>query len=414
MNSFPVLLIAQADLDKLTYALFCGLHFLEFAIWGAWYVVLGNILDARGFSRKQIGRIYGTLPIGAIISPMFVGMIADRYFSTQIVIGVLHLIGALLLFVMSRVRSPGGFYWAALVYALAYSPTLALVNSIVFANVSDAQHYFPLIRVFGTIGWVLAGLSLKLLLKRDEPVNERPLLLAAILSLILGVFSFFLPDTPPQGASLLDFTAIFGLVGAFPIFLGVSLIIAMAMSFYFAFAALFVEKKAGIQPSNVGPLMTIGQWIEIFFMLSLPWFLTKFGMDTVLAVGVTAWALRFGLFATGGPLPLIILGIALHGICFDFFFAAGFIHVDAQAPDAIRNSAQSLYGVVVYGVGMLLGAEGAGWLNQYCTRKEEVTTDAGEKETRSVTNWRKFWLIPCIVVTISLLLLLASKQFSGG
>lgn len=409
MNSSALTLFAQTDFNVTTYALFCMLHFLEFAIWGAWYVVLGNILDARGFSRKQIGRIYGTMPIGAIISPLFVGMIADRYFSTQVVIGSLHLIGAVLLFAMSRTRSPVAFYWIALVYALAYSPTLALVNSIVFANVPKAETYFPLIRVFGTIGWILAGLSLKLLLRPNQPVNERPITLAAGLSLILGALAFLLPDTPPQNEGQVEFAAVFDLIGALPVFLGVSLIIAMAMAFYFSFAALFVEKKVGVRPHNVGPLMTIGQWVEIIFMLSLPWFLSTLGMEAVLAIGVAAWAVRFGLFATGGPLPLIILGIGLHGICFDFFFAAGFIHVDAQAPDAIRNSAQSLYGVLVYGLGMWLGAEAAGRLNQFCTREKEVVTEDGLTVAQGVTNWRRFWLIPCIVVSISLALLLARQ-----
>jgi nucleoside transporter len=402
-------LLAQTEFSNVTYALFCTLHFLEFAIWGAWFVVLGNLLDSRGFSRKEIGLVYGTMPIGSIISPMLVGMVADRYFSTQVVIGVLHLAGAGLLWAMATTKGPRSFFWIALAYALAYSPTLALVNSIVFAHVSDAERYFPLIRVFGTIGWIVAGLSHKLILKPGQPVNERPLLLAAGLSLLLGLFSFALPDTPPRGGELFEFSAILGLVGELPIFLAVSLIIAMAMSFYFAFAALFVEKQAGVQPHNVGPLMTIGQWVEIIFMLSLPWFLGQLGMNTVLAMGVAAWALRFGLFATGGPLPLIILGIGLHGICFDFFFAAGFIHVDAQASDAIRNSAQTLYGMLVYGLGMYLGAATSGWLNQQCTREE--TTPAGVVR---VTNWRKFWLIPCVVVTVSLLLLLASQQVSGA
>lgn len=449
--------LAQTSFYDLTYARFCALHFLEFAVWGAWYVVLGNFLDARGFSRKDIGRIYGTMAVGAIISPMFVGAIADRYLSTQLVIGGLHLVGAVLLFAMSRLRNARPFYWTALVYSLAYSPTLALVNSIVFANIPEgveAGTYFPLIRVFGTIGWILAGLSLKLLLKPNQPVNERPLLLAACLSAVLGGYAFSLPDTPPAfpaavanavdtGALTQDvaekllevgnvqqaitdgvltaeqatgipkqfeFADVFGLIGQLPVFLLVSFIISMAMGFYFAFGALFLEKNTNVDPQNVGPIMAIGQIVEIAFMLSLPWFLATLGMPMVLGLGVAAWALRFGFFSLGS-MPLVVAGIALHGICFDFFFAAGFIHVDAQASEAIRNSAQTLYGMMVYGIGLYLGNEIAGWLNQHCT-VESMTE--GEIEPVRRTNWRKFWAIPCVAVTVSLLLMIAAQQLGGS
>jgi nucleoside transporter len=398
---------------------FCLLHFLEFAIWGAWYVVLGNFLSARGFSRTDIGRIYSTMAVGAIISPLFVGAIADRYFNTEIIIGILHLMGAALLVVMSRTRNPRPFYWITLLYALAYSPTLSLVNSIIFAHDGDlfagqAGSYFPWIRVFGTLGWIAAGLSHKVILAPGKPVNERPLLLAAVLSLLLGVFAFQLPATPPtstpddaatlSGAlqqAVQPFLETAGMLSQLPVFFGVSLIIAMAMAIYFAFAALFLE-KSGITPNNVGPVMTLGQAIEIFFMLSLPWFLgpNNEHIRMVLTIGIAAWAARFGLFAVGKPLPLLLLGVALHGICFDFFFAAGFIYVAAQAPAGLDASAQSLYGVFVYGLGLYIGTEGSGRLNQYFSRTE--TAASGEVEVH--TQWRKFWLVPFIVTTIALVL----------
>ena len=184
----------------------------------------------------------------------------------------------------------------------------------------------------------------------------------------------------------------------------------MAMGFYFAFGALFLEKNTDVDPQNVGPMMTLGQIVEIAFMLSLPWFLKNLGMPMVLVLGVAAWALRFGFFAVGS-LPLIVAGIALHGICFDFFFAAGFIHVDAQASETIRNSAQTLYGMLVYGIGLYLGNEIAGRLNQYCTVE---STAEGEAEPVRHTNWRKFWAIPCAVVTVSLLLMIAAQQLGGS
>ena len=419
---------------------FCLLHFLEFAIWGAWFVVLGNLLNARGFSRKEIGRIYGCMPIGSMITPLFIGPLADRLLNTEVIIGVSHLLGGALLFMMAKAKNARPFYWLTLLYALAFSPTLGLVNSIVFAHDEDifggeAGTGFPWIRVFGTLGWIAAGMSHALILKKDEPVNERPLLLACILSFILGVFAFTLPATPPGGqAANAEETAaqaeqsaeaaeatdaadteevgiISGslqMLGGHPIFFGVTFIAAMAMGLYFAFAALFLE-KSGVPPGTVGPVMTLGQWIEIFFMLTLPWFLgtDNANMNWVLFVGIAAWALRFGLFSIGKPIALVLFGIAIHGICFDFFFAAGFINADIIAPEGLTATAQTLYGFLVYGLGMYLGSELSGRLNQYFSKT--VTNDAGEEET--VTNWKSFWIGPCMIVTISALIFLASFMF---
>lgn len=393
------------------YVPFAVLHFLEFAIWGSWYVILGNYLNALGFSRSVIGRIYGTMPLGAIISPMILGTIADKYLNTEIVLAISHLAGAVLLFLLSRVRRPGLFFVVALLYALVYSPTLSLVNSIVFANFADAgipSENFAYIRVFGTIGWIAAGLSLKLLLKPNQPVDNKPILLAAGLSAALGAFSFLLPATPPAAeASALPFVKALSLIGdpAFAIFFGVTLVIAMGMAFYFAFTGIFLEQKVKVNSENIGPVLAIGQFVEIFFMVSLPWFIATVGVPTVLVVGVTAWALRFGFFSTG-VLPLVIAGVALHGLCFDFFFATGFIYMEQETGATIRASAQSLYGVIVYGLGMYLGTEASGWLNQRLTREEAPATE-GTPPIRT-TNWSRFWLIPSIVVAISLAALIGS------
>jgi hypothetical protein len=426
---------------------FCLLHFLEFAIWGAWFVVLGNLLNARGFSRKHIGRIYATMPIGAMISPLVIGGLADTLVNTEVLIGVSHLIGGVLLFLMARTDRPRPFYWCAFVYALAYSPTLSLVNSIVFAHNEDifgglAERNFPWIRVFGTLGWIVAGLSHMIILKKGEPINQKPLLLACGLSFILGVYAFTLPATPPAGASdqeepaaadalpvteegaeaaaetgaVLDDRAedaqetaddsgisriirgSWGMLRENKVFFSVTFVAAMAMGLYFAFAALFLE-KSGVTPNVVGPVMTIGQWIEVIFILTLPWFLDNWGMNSVLLIGVAAWSLRFGLFAIGRPLALVLMGIALHGICFDFFFVAGFSNTNRIAPEGLTATAQTLYGFLVYGLGMYLGSELSGWFNQRMSRTEVV---AGKSET--VTNWRVFWGVPFIIVTIATVL----------
>lgn len=383
--------------------------FLEFAIWGAWYMVLGNYLNSLNFSRTQIARVYATMPIGAIIAPMFIGTIADQYFAAQHVMAVSHLLGAGLLLWMARIRTPQAFFAVALVYAIIYSPTLSLVNTVVFRNVERTDQ-FPELRVLGTIGWIAAGMSLKLFIRPGEPVNNRPLLLAAALSLILGAVSFLLPHTPPAatGVEIPFIKAInmFGETQAAIFFIG-SLIIAMAMAVYFAFAGLYLEQDVKVKPENVGPIMTIGQWVEIFFLISLGWFIRNWGMRPVLIIGMTAWALRFAIFSSRPPFALVVLGIALHGICFDFFFAAGMMHTKDIAPGGITASAQSLYGVLVYGLGMWLGTELAGWLNQRYTRE---TVDPATGQMVRVTDWRKFWLIPCIGVVVSLAVFVAFFQ----
>jgi nucleoside transporter len=382
------------------------LHFLEFAIWGAWWVVLGNYLDSIGFNRKEIGRVYATMPIGSILAPMFIGTVADRFFAGEQLMGALHLAGAGLLFWLARIKSPRPFFWVALAYALVYSPTLALVNSIPFAHIPDAQRDFPVIRVLGTIGWIVAGLSLKFFIKPDQPVNNRPIILAAILSLVLGVYSFFLPHTPPQAdASEIPFLKALKLFQepSIAIFFGVSFLITIALAFYYSFTALFLERRVGIRAQNVGPIMTIGQWMEIIFMLLLPWFLDQLGMKWVLAIGMGAWALRYALFAVGSPFILVLLGIALHGICFDFFFAAGFIHVKQSTAQDIANSAQSLFAVLTYGLGMYLGTEIAGRLNHTLVTGGEQPERAAASAER---GWSTFWLIPCIGATLCFVLFL--------
>ena len=381
--------------------------FLEFAIWGAWFVVLGNYLNSLNFSRKEIARVYATMPIGSIIAPMFVGTIADQYFAAEHVMVASQLVGGALLLWLAQIKTPKAFFLVALLYAIVYSPTLSLVNAVYFRNFPD-ENQFASIRVFGTIGWIVAGMSLKLFIKPGQPVNNRPILLAAFFSFMLAAYSFFLPHTPPTATTgdevpFLQALGMFRDQQAAIFFLG-SLVVAMAMAVYFAFAALYLEQGAKVKPENVGPVMTIGQWVEIFFLFSLPWFIENWGMRTVLIIGMTAWALRFAIFSTQPLFPLIVIAVGLHGICFDFFFAAGFIHTQNIAPKDIVASAQSLYGVLVYGLGMWLGTELAGWLNQRYTTE---TTDPATGKKTAVTDWRKFWLIPCIGVVVALAVFVA-------
>jgi nucleoside transporter len=382
------------------------MNFLEFAIWGGWFVVLGQYLNALKFSGKQIGSIYATMSLGSIFTPIFFGAVADRYFAGELILGILHLSGAVLLFWMAQIRTPRRFYWVTLAYALVYSPTLAISNAVIFAHIPDSQRDFPTIRVLGTIGWIAANLFLKVLLKPGQPVNNRPILLSAVLSVALGLYSFLLPHTAPsEEASPFPFMKALELLQeqSFAVFFGISFLITIALAFYYSFTSLFLEQRVRVRSDLVGPLMTIGQWAEIIFLLALPWFLEHFGMRWVLVIGMAAWGLRYAIFTVGRPLPLVVLGLALHGICFDFFFAAGFIYVDQTAPEAIRNSGQALFGALTYGLGMYLGTEASGRVNQWCTQE---VIDPATQERVKLTNWTTFWLIPCVGVLVSLALFL--------
>ncbi len=323
-----------------------ALHFLEFATWGAWWMVLGQYLEAMRDPGKTIGNIYATMSLAAIITPLFFATLADRYFPAQNVLGVLHLAGGVVLLVLAGVTGQRAFYWITLLYALLYTPTMSLANTITFSNVPNSLD-FPLIRVFGTLGWIASNSSLKLLLKPGQPVNNRPILLAGGLSFCLALVSLWLPNTPPTpapaNAPTIPFFDAFGLLTE-PSFLGfaaVSFVASMAMAFYFAFTAIYLEKNVHVRSDNVGPWMTLGQWVEVGVMFSLPWFLLEWGMKWVLVIGLAAWAIRFVFFAAARPFWLVMLGVALHGVCFDFFFGAGFMHVADSAPKAIAGSAKA-------------------------------------------------------------------------
>lgn len=393
------------------------LMFLQFAIWGAWFVVLANYAGAMGFPDALIGSIYATMPLGAIISPIFVGQIADRYFASEKLMALLHLAGAAILYWMATITDGNTFYWAALLYALVYSPTLALSNSIAFTHLPDATRDFPGIRVLGTIGWIVAGLLVTLVLDAfaigkgtvDVKAPEfsillggsrvtLPLLLAAIFSLILGGQSFLLPHTPPLGKAgeALPFLRAIGLLRefSFAVFYGVSFIITIALAFYYAWTGAFLEDSQKVASASVSSVMAIGQVAEMILLPFLPWFLRKLGMKWVLALGMLAWGIRYGIFAIGFPFPLVLVGVALHGICFDFFLAAGFIHVDNESPKEIRASAQALFGFLTYGAGMYIGSELSG-------RIKEAFQDG------PTMNWTGFWLVPAIGVLISLIIFVA-------
>jgi nucleoside transporter len=387
--------------------------FFQFAIWGAWFVVFFPYLQKLGFTGTQAGSLMGNMALGAIISPMLVGLLADRFISSEKLMAVLHLAGAGLLYWMAQIQDPAQFpllFIVTLAYALVYNPTLSLTNSIAFTHIPDATRDFPSLRVLGTIGWIAVGFVVGKVL--PDQLSNQPLMLAAGLSLFLGLWSFFLPHTPPTGkpGDALPFAKALGLFRdpSFAVFFIVSGIITIVLAFYYTVTGefllqttkldqipssiswYFVTNADGKPSLDVASTMLIGQVVEIVFMVLLPVCLYYMGMKWVLAMGMLAWGVRYALFAVGDPFILLLLGVALHGICFDFFFAAGFIHVDNTAPKDIRGSGQALFALLTYGLGMWIGSNVAGVM------KDSLTVDG-------VTDWRTFWAIPSVGVVAACL-----------
>ncbi len=373
--------------------------FLEFFIWGGWFVTMGiylpNTLKASG---GEIALAYSTQSWGAIIAPFFIGLVADRFFNAEKILGALHLIGAFLMYQLSNATDFSVFYPYVFGYMLAYMPTLALVNSVSFNQMTDPAKEFSFVRVFGTIGWIVAGLAISFFgWDSEQGVQEGLLkntfLMVAIASGILGVFSFTLPKTPPRVGKdeKISISDIIGLDALkllsdrnFLIFFLASVLICIPLGFYYQHAGQFLG-EVGV--SNPAAKMSIGQVSEVLFMLLLPFFFKKFGFKKTILVGMIAWLVRYLLFAYGnaGELAfMLILGIALHGICYDFFFVSGQIYTDTKAGEKYKSAAQGLITLATYGVGMLIGFWVAGKITD--------TNLIAENEH----NWQTIWRFPAL------------------
>ena len=363
--------------------------FLQYFVWGAWSVPLGTYLgEALQFQGQQIGLVFGTTAVAAMISPFFVGMVADRYFATERMLAILHGVGGVVLFFVSTLTSFPPFYSVLLLYALCYMPTLALTNSISFHQMEDPAREFPSIRVNGTIGWIAAGLLVGFLRLED---TARPLQIAAVASVGLGLYCLVLPHTPPTKAAtrvtardVLGLDAL-GLLRApsFAVFVVGSFLLCIPLQFYYAFANPFFNEIGVV---NAAGKMTLGQMSEIVFMLAMPWFFLRLGVKKMLLVGMAAWVARYVLFAYGDNDSMVWMlygGIVLHGICYDFFFVTGQIYVDEKAPPDLRAAAQGLIAFVTLGVGMFIGS----WLSG--TVVDFYAQPNGHA-------WDQIWLIPAV------------------
>jgi nucleoside transporter len=379
---------------------------LEYFIWGAWYVTLGTWLSTSlHFSGQQIGLAAGTTAVGAIIAPFFVGLIADRLFNTQRVLALLHIAGAILLYIASLQTSFLPFYAIVLAYCLCFMPTLALTNSLAFRQMKDPREQFGSIRVLGSGGWILAGLLIGTL--RLES-TATPMRLAAAASLVMGIYCFTLPDTPPLAkAEKLSLDSVFPREAlnllrerSMLVFAIASFLICIPLQFYYAFTNLFLN-QAGV--SNAAGKMTGGQISEVICMILIPWFFRRLGVKYMLAAGMLAWIARYIFFAYGNVdsrMWMLWAGILLHGICYDFFFVTGQIYIDRKAPLNLRASAQGLITFITYGIGMFVGS----WLSGAVANRYALPTAQG-----SLTyNWRAIWLFSGSASVIVLLLFLLS------
>lgn len=376
--------------------------FLEFFIWGAWFVTMGTYLATTlKASDIQNGYAYGTQAWGAIIAPFIIGLIADRFFSAQKILGFLHLAGAALMYYISTIPDFTSFYPVLLIYMILYMPTLALVNAVSFKQMTNPEKEFSFIRVFGTIGWIVAGLIIGWLAWEQKGTLVNTFRLTAILSAVLGVFSFTLPDTPPPKAgSKTTLGEIIGLDALkllkdknFFIFFLSSLLICIPLAFYYQETNIFLNE---LKVKGAAGKMSMGQMSEMIFMFLMPLFFARFGVKKMLLFGMAAWVIRylfFGFGDTGNGIWLLYAGIILHGICYDFFFVTGQIYTDERAGPRIRSSAQGMITLATYGVGMLIGFWFAGWIAEHF-------------KTADGHQWKNIWLVPAGVAAFVLLLFL--------
>lgn len=388
-----------------TRVLLSLMMFLEYFVWGAWYVTMGTYMSEHLQSTGlQIGAAYSALAIATMISPFFVGLVADKYFAAQKIMGVLHVLGALLLFVATLVGDNTVFYIVILFYSLLYMPTIALSNSIAFNQMSDPGKQFPWIRVFGTLGWIVAGLMIAAL---SIEKTSNTFLMAAICSAVLGLLSFVLPNTPPKARSTTTASSALGTEAfvlfrdkPYLIFFIAAILVCIPLSFYYGFANLFLNE---VGMTDAAGKMILGQVSEAVFILAIPFLFNSIGVKKMLLLGMVAWILRYVFFAygdTGANYWMLYAGIVLHGICYDFFFVTGYMYTEKKAGEKIKNAAQGLFTFATYGVGMFIGTWFSGFVTSHYTSNGEH-------------DWKSIWFVPAyiaVAVIIYFLLFFREKK----
>jgi nucleoside transporter len=387
-----------------------SMMFLNFFIWGMWFVTLGTYLIKGdiGATDAQSGLAYGTQCLGAIIAPFIIGLIADKYFAAQKILAVLHLVGAGLLYFISQNSEFSSFYVLLLIYMVLYMPTLALTNSIALHQISDAEKQFSGIRLWGTIGWIAAGQIVGYMAWEANPGSlDITFQVAAAMSLILGVYSFFLPNTPPsKSGQNVSIREVLGLDALkilanrnYLVFFIASILICIPLAFYYGLANLYLNEAGMIGSAQK---MSFGQMSEAIFLFLMPLFFRKFGIKQMLLIGMIAWVVRYLCFSYGNidaNIWMLYVGIILHGICYDFFFVTGNIYTDQEAGPKIRSSAQGLITLATYGIGMYIGFWAAGKISG-----DHSILDATGKVVNH--DWQSIWMYPTVFAAVVTILFL--------
>ncbi len=366
---------------------------LQYFIWGAWYVTMGTYMsEFLHASGVQIGAAYGALAIATMISPFFIGLVADRFFAAQRIMGLLHIGGSALLYLATTVSDNSAFYWIILLYSLLYMPTIALSNSIAFHQMTDPGKQFPWIRVFGTLGWIVAGLLIGSLAIEKTSTTFH---VAAAASLTLGLISFILPNTPPTGKTSASSAAggdalVLLKDKSYLIFFIAAILVCIPLSFYYGFANVFLN-ELGLE--NAAGKMILGQVSEALFILAIPFLFNNIGVKNMLLLGMTAWILRYVCFAfgdIGSATWMLYAGIILHGICYDFFFVTGYMYTEKKASEKIKNAAQGLFTFATYGMGMFIGTWFSGFTADY------YVVDGAHR-------WQQIWFVPAFIAVAVLI-----------
>jgi nucleoside transporter len=387
--------------------------FMQFFVWGAWYGQMSKYMtDQLGATGAQVGSAYAAFSIAMIAAPFFVGMLADRFFQAQKVLGVLNLLGAAILFFLTQITDPDTFYWVMLAYCLTFAPTISLTSSISMRNMDNPEKEFPAIRVFGTVAWIAVVNLVGFLGLGDKVAIFQ---ISMVTSVVLGLFSFLLPKTPPTATGPATVGQIIGKDAfvlfkdrSFLIFFISSVLICIPLSFYYAWAnpSLTDTFKAGYPTADpttfrIENMMSLGQVSEVLFMLLLPLAYARLGVKNILIIGLVAWIIRFAFFGYGdalGGVWMLYAAILLHGVCFDFFFVSGMIYTDKKAGDKIKSQAQGLITLATYGIGMFIGSEVSGYV------KDKYT--ATDPSGAMLTNWLNVWLVPSGIAAAALVFLL--------
>jgi len=383
-------------MKKSTYVRLSAMMFFEYLIWGVWYVTMGTYLTSIGFQGIDVSSAYSTIAWAAVISAFFVSLIADKYFAAEKLTGILHLVGGVLMYLVSTIKNPDLFFWVLLAYAICYMPTVALTTAIGLHHCSEPGKQYPGIRVLGTIGWIVAGLCISIL-----ETGPQPMQLAALFSFLLGLYSFTLPHTPPKSTGkTLTIKEILGADAlklmknrSFAILSISALLITLPFAMYHPFTNMYLN-EIGVE--NAAGKMTLAQMSEVVFMLMIPFLYVRLGIKKLLLVGMFAWVLRYVLFMFGNNDTLIAflyIGILLHGVCYDFFYVTAQIYMDKKAPEDLRASVQGFFTLLTYGVGWLIGS----YLNGLILQTFQITD-----ETSMVTghHWKNVMLIPALIALV--------------